>query len=117
MAARLETVGEFIDQRLRVTRFCQWCNEFAEVDLDAIAREKGAGFSLIDKMPYCTNGDCFGLIRFKVQRGIREAWLLTDLGQRQFQAHCDFMFTYRQVLLKRNRQKAARARRASRPGA
>lgn len=44
MITRLK-VGELIDQKVRATRHCHGCSDFADVDLEAAAAAKGADFS------------------------------------------------------------------------
>lgn len=51
------------------------------MDLEPIFREKGHAFSLVDKMPYCTNGDCLG--PDPVQSAIRDPGSLAAFGDRQ----------------------------------
>ena len=104
------TVGELIEEGVRTTRHCQWCSDFADVDLEVIAAAKGLDFSLVDQLPICTNGDCLGMVRFQIHRGIRAEWLMTREGERRFQAHTDWLFAYRMVKLRRSRQIAARRR-------
>lgn len=102
------TVGELIDEGIRTTRHCECCGDFADVDLQRIAAGKGRDFSLVDRLPFCTNGDCLGMIRFQIHRGLRAQWLLTPEGAARFQAHSDWLFTYRQVQSRRAAQRAAR---------
>lgn len=106
----LTTVGSLIEGGVRVTRSCQWCKDFGEVDLQRIAREKGAGYSMLDRLPLCTNGDCKGMIRFQAQRGMRSQWLMTPEGHARFQAHSDWLF---QANIIERRRQAQRQRRAA----
>lgn len=105
----LTTVGSLIEGGVRVTRSCQWCNDSGEVDLQRIAREKGAGFSMLDHLPLCTNGDCKGMIRFQAHRGMRSQWLMTPQGQARFQAHSDWLFQANIIERRRQAQKQRRA--------
>ena len=109
------TVGDLIDSGVRTTRHCQWCKEFAEVDLHKIAAAKGAIFSLVDRLPICTNGDCLGMVRFQVHLGMRKSWLMTAAGDARLKAHSDWMFSYRQVLLRKKRQQAAQTTKGRHP--
>lgn len=112
---RATTVGDLIEGGVRTTRQCQWCNDFADVDLRKIAMAKGASFSLVDRLPICTNGDCLGMVRFQVHQGMRRDWLMTAAGDARFQAHSDWMFSYRQVLLRKKRQQAAQTTKGRHP--
>lgn len=87
-----KTVGDLIEGGVRVTRSCQWCKDFGEVDLQRIVREKGADYPMLDHLPLCTNGDCKGMIRFQAHRGMRTQWLLTTEGQARFHQHSAWMF-------------------------
>lgn len=102
------TVGELIDQGVRVTRYCDACRDYAVVDLPRIAREKGWTWSMLDRLPLCTNGDCLGMIRFKAERGVRAEWLMTAAGEARFDAHTDWMFQTRQVAHRRGVAKLRR---------
>ncbi len=106
----LTTVGSLIEGGVRVTRSCQWCKDSGEVDLQRIAREKGADYPMLDHLPLCTNGDCKGMIRFQAQRGMRSQWLMTPEGQVRFQAHSDWLF---QANIIERRRQAQRQRRAA----
>jgi hypothetical protein len=106
----LTTVGSLIEGGARVTRSCQWCKDFGEVDLQRIAREKGADYPMLDHLPLCINGDCKGMIRFQAQRGMRSQWLMTPEGQARFQAHSDWLF---QANIIERRRQAQRQRRAA----
>lgn len=106
---RLSTVGALIEDGVRVTRSCQWCKDFGEVDLQRIEREKGAGYSMLDHLPLCTNGDCKGMIRFQAQRGMRSQWLMTAEGEKRFQDHSDWMFRFNLIEGRRLMQKRRRA--------
>lgn len=103
------TVGSLIEGAVRVTRSCQWCKDFGEVDLQRIERERGADFSMLDHLPLCTNGDCKGMIRFQAQRGLRSQWLMTPEGQARFQAHSDWLFQANIIERRRQDQKQKRA--------
>jgi hypothetical protein len=105
-----KTVGDLIEGGVRVTRSCQWCKDFGEVDLQRIAREKGTAFPMLDHLPLCTNGDCKGMIRFQAHRGMRAEWLMTSEGQARFQAHSDWLF---QANIIERRRQAQRQRRAA----
>lgn len=107
------TVGTLIEGGVRVTRSCQWCKDFAEVDLQRIEQEKGAGFPMLDHLPLCTNGDCKGMIRFQAQRGMRSEWLMTAEGEKRFQDHSDWMFRFNLIERRRLLQKRRRAALAS----
>lgn len=109
------TVGELIEGAVRTTRLCQWCKDFAEVDLQKIAAAKGAEFSLVDRLPICTNGECLGMVRFQIHQGMRTDWLMTAAGDARFQAHSDWLFTHRQILLRRERQRAAQTKKGRHP--
>ncbi|MNS89575.1 hypothetical protein D3C72_1235920 [compost metagenome] len=103
------TVGSLIEGGARVTRSCQWCKDFGEVDLQRIERERGADFSMLDHLPLCTNGDCKGMICFQAHRGMRAQWLMTPEGQARFQAHSDWLFQANIIERRRQAQKQRRA--------
>lgn len=111
---RVRTVGDLIEGGIRTTRQCDWCRDVAEVDLHRIAAAKGADFSLVDRLPICTNGGCFGMVRFQMHRGMRTAWLMTAEGEARFQKHCDWIAQYHVVLVRREHQLAVRKAEAPR---
>lgn len=96
-----DTVGALIEQGVRVTRYCESCKDHGEVDLERIFRAKGGDYGMLDHLPLCTNGTCMGMIRFKAQLGIRGRWLLTSKGDERYQAHLDWMFTTRNISIRR----------------
>lgn len=108
------TVEDLINGGVRVTRSCQWCKEFAEVDLQRIMREKGADYGMLDHLPLCTNGDCKGMIRFQAHRGMRTKWLLTQAGLDRFDKHSVWMFQTH--IIETQRQDLKQRRAAARSG-
>lgn len=104
-----KTVGGLIEGGVRVTRSCQWCRDFGEVDLQRIARERGMGYPMLDHLPLCTNGDCKGMIRFQAHRGMRAEWLMTPEGQAKFQTHSDWLFQTKTIETRRAAMKQRRA--------
>ena len=109
-----DTVGRLIEEKVRVTRYCETCKDHGEVDLERIRRAKGDGYLMLDHLPLCTNGTCMGMIRFKAQLGMRGRWLMTAKGDERYQAHGDWMFTTRNLAIKRHAQ-LERRKRQSRP--
>ncbi|MGE7196870.1 hypothetical protein [Brevundimonas naejangsanensis] len=106
---KLATVEDLISGDVRVTRSCQWCKEFADVDLQRILREKGADYGMLDHLPLCTNGDCKGMIRFQAHRGMRTQWLLTKTGYERFDKHSVWMFETHIIETRRQDLKQRRA--------
>lgn len=104
------TVSSLIENGVRVTRSCQWCNDFGDVDLERIVREKGPDYPMLDRLPLCTNGDCRGMIRFQAHRGMRAEWLMTPKGAARFQQHGDWMFQTRSIEARRSAIKRRRGR-------
>lgn len=104
----MTTVGELIEQNVNVTRYCQWCKDWGEVDLKRIAREKGWEFSMLDRLPLCTNGDCQGMLRFNSHRGMRSQMLMTKVGDQRFQEHSAWIFRTRMIEARRRTQKSKR---------
>lgn len=105
-----DTVGSLIEQGARVTRYCETCKDHAEVDLERIRRAKGDDYPMLDHLPLCTNGDCIGMIRFKAELGMRGRWLMTTKGHERYQAHGDWIFTTRNLAIKRHAQLERRKR-------
>lgn len=102
------TVGQLLEEGVRVTHSCQWCKFHEETNLARICREKGPDVPMMDRLPLCTNGDCRGMLRFMVYRGCRSEWLMTKAGDAKFQAHSDWMFATRSIERRRQALRTSR---------
>lgn len=105
-----DTVIQLIETGARVTRYCETCKDHGEIDLERIRRVRGDDFPMLDHLPLCTNGDCIGMIRFKASLGMRSRWLMTAKGHERFQRHSDWVFTTKNMAIKRQVQRERRAK-------
>ena len=107
----MTTVGELIDAGHDVVWMCQWCDGWGPVDLALIVAEKGRDFSMIDRLPLCVQGDCRGMLRFRVGHGMRWSWLMTSAGDARFSAHTGWLFQRDMIEIRRATQIETRAKR------
>lgn len=106
----MDTVIQLIESGARVTRYCEMCKDHAEVDLERIRRAKSDDYSMVDRLPLCTSGECIGMIRFKASLGMRSQWLMTQQGHERYRKHSDWMFTTRNLAKKRQIERERRTK-------